>query len=357
MIPTLSVKLTSSQHKAMMELHRYNFHLISKLPISACNEISGLERQLSEVIRAVGGVAYLKSGRKSCMDYATKLDNKNTKRLLESFSTLAKSELRSCSASKYLISDTTLILWCQAVTRSLLVTTGFDAVQTLASSALASWALSLEVGSTLYVRQFVSIDPCLEFRIYVYQNMLTGITQKRALFSPWLHKYASLVFEKIEKFTITQLIPKLADHPTFCADIVIFPEMKKEESGHEFTYKAYNSLYKFIEKPNFEIKLSQLIPFYPRAVIGFFEWGTHQRILKEGPMEVKYKTSPTTPVAGPNLQFERGAPFVAKNWLEVIQENVKWDHKVELQSKLLMGGITTIFVVVIAWLAYFAFSR
>ena len=333
-----------------MELHRYNFFAVSSLPAWACNEISELERVIGKAIMSVGGVGFLKNGRKSCMDHGARVENRNTRRLMEQWISESFEELMSCGSHKSLVCDTTLILWCQLVARSLAVPTGFDAVQTLSSSMMASYALLSESQSHLYVRQFLPIDPCLEFRVFVYQATLTGITQKYALFSPWLHMHNNKVFQEIQSFVLSRIIPSMTDHPSFCADIIVFPELKDPQKIQTYAFRNYNNLYKIKDPPVFEIKLSQLIPFYPRAVIGLFDWANDQKNLKKGPFEVRYRSTPTIPVSGNNFQFEKGSPLVAKAWLEYIQQLLKSKQRMKFISRLFVMIVLLPFCVLLLWL-------
>jgi hypothetical protein len=329
MIPTICLKLTQDQERALMELHRYNFYAISSLSTTVLNEISGLERVLSDLIGEIGGIAFLKCGRKSCMDYVTKLENKNTKRLLEDFTSQAHRDLVVSRAHKSVVCDTALSLWCQVVSRTLAVTNGFDAVQTLSGSMLASFALSPASGSTLYVRQFVEINPCLEFRVYIYNEKITGITQKRAICSNYLIAHHTSIFSKIICFVEKHIIPNMSDYESFCADVIAFPERKREYSKPTYSYQSEGVVYKSETAERLHLKLSQLIPFYPRAVVGLFDWGKDRNILMNGPLDIRFNRDRTNTLDG-TIRFHHGAPLIAKFWLDIIQQKVRsqlwWDN-------------------------------
>lgn len=322
MIPTEAVWLTKEQEKAMMDLHRLNFYATSSLPPQVTNELSDLESQLDKAISRVGGVAFLKCGKKSCMDYVARVENRNSKRILESFVAQGLDDLAHFQAQSSKLSDSAVFLWCQSMVRSVAVTTGYDALEMVSRSMLASYSLNPALGSCLYVRQFVKLDPCLQFRVFSYNHKITGITQKYAIYSPWLAKHADKVSAALQTFVESRVLPHMDDQKGFCIDLAITLNQASPSKTSQFGYKPYEAHFKETGS-SFEILLVQLLPFYPRAMVGLFEWSKDRNTLTDGPYDFRIRQVPTTVVKSGDTRFEQGTPLIARFWLDTMQQSVK----------------------------------
>lgn len=346
------VKLTRAQELALIEFHRFNFFAISSIGPAISNELSSLERTLNEAIARIGGVAFVKCGRKSCMDFAMRIENGKSKKEVESFVFQAESDLVRFGALTNQLCDVTLNIWCQSMAQSLSVATGFDALQNISHSMLASCALNPAQGSTLFVRQYVEMDPCLQFRAFVYNNTLTAITQKYAIYSPWLSEHATSVTKKLSDFVEKRLIPSMNDRPSFGVDLAVFPDRIDAQRDPIFQYRSYEKAYKFEEDPHLEIRLLQLHPLYPRAVIGLFEWSADHKILTSGPFEARYRLTPTKPSSLKSLKFERGTPLIARAWLEHMENALKsriLNKRLHIVGKAVTLALLLLTIVFIAW--------
>lgn len=334
MVPTEPLWLTRAQEKAMMELHRLNFSAISSLPPAVTNELSVLERQLDEAIARVGGVAFIKCGKKSCMDYAMRIENRKSKRILESLVTQGLDDLVRFQAQSSKLSDSVVFNWCQGMVRSMAVPSGFDAIDTVSRSMLASYSLNPALGSVLFVRQFVNLDPCLQFRVFIYNDKVNAITQKYAIYSPWLNKYAEKVSNALQNFVESRILPEMEDHPSFCVDLSIVFNHENGSKSNDLEYMPYGLHFKESDTP-FGILLMQFIPFFPRAVNGLFEWSRDRNILTDGPFELRIRRAPTTVITSGDVRFEQGTPLIARYWLDTMQQELKSSI---LHRRLRTGG-------------------
>lgn len=322
MVKTEAVLLTREQEKAMMELHRLNYSAISSVPPAITNELSILERQLDEAISRVGGLAFIKSGKKSCMDYAMRVENRKSKRIMESLVTQGHDDLVRFQAQNSKLSDASVFNWCQCMVRSLAVPSGFDAIDTVSRSLLASYSLNPVLGSILFVRQFVKLDPCLQFRVFIYNDKITAIMQKYAIYSPWLNKHAEKVSSVLKHFVKSHLLPEMDDHPSFCVDLSIVFKHPSGSKSEDLGYMPYGLHFKEDDIP-FDILLMQLIPFFPRAINGLFDWSRDRNILTEGPFELRIRRTPTTAISSGDVRFEQGTPLIARYWLDTMQSDLK----------------------------------
>lgn len=325
----------------MMELHRYNLHATSRLPPEITNELSRLEQVLDEAISRVGGVAFIKCGRKSCMDYAMRVENKNSKKILAAFVAEAQLELVRFEANKFKLCDISIFLWCQAMARSLIATSGHDVMETMSHSLLASYSLNPALGSVLYIRQFVRMDPALQFRIFIVNKSVTAITQKHAIFSPWLNKRADEICSKLQTFAESRLIPNMEEFGAFCADIMLTMDGDGGMRTGEYGFLSYEKHFKN-SQTNFDITLIQLQPFFPRAISGLFEWSKDRASLLEPPCEFRFRRTPTKPISSGNIHFEQGSPLIAKFWLEHMHSTLKTSiliQRLRLIGKFLLAGL------------------
>ena len=279
------------------------------------------------------------------MDYAVKLENRNTRRLLESFVGHADQDLSLHLTRKSLVSDVTASIWCQAVRRSLAVTTGFDAVQALSGSLLASFAMNQQIGSYLFIQRFLEFDPCLEFRVFVSKRRVTGISQVNAIYSTWLSAHATELQDRILSLLNLDIIPHFSEQESYCVDLVAFPARNKSLPARpSYGYHSYPREHQSSSSPssnsNLDILVLRIHPFLPRAVNGLFEWGKDKDALAEGPTQFRYKREPTFSSA---LHYEPGSPLIARYWLEVMNDEalgqLNWKRRSRAARIALLGTL------------------
>lgn len=346
------MKLTSEQEYALMELHRYNCLAISALSPAVVNVISALEREVSAMISRVGGVGFVKCGKKSCMDYAVKLENRNTKRILETFVAQADKDLGPHLSHNCLVSDTFSSIWCQTLCRSLAVTTGFDAVQTLSSSLLASFSMNPQTGSHLFVHRFLEFDPCLEFRCFIVNRKVTGITQVNAIYSKWLNANANFVSHRIVSFIDTNIIPKIEEHDSYCVDLIATAKSKLHPTQKPTTaYRSFEREYD-LTNPSIDLMLLRIHPFIPRTVTGLFEWGKDKDRLSNGPVDFRFKLEPSW---SSHLHYGPGAPLIARYWVDIMNSEATSRRKSRQRKRWALISIVAVLGLVILLCLFFFF--
>lgn len=339
------MKLSTEQEQALMELHRYNCLAISSLSPAVVNVVSALEREVTEMIARVGGVGFVKCGKKSCMDFAAKLENRYTKRILETFVAQADADLGLHLARNSLVSDAISSIWCQTMCRSLAVATGFDALQTLSSSLLASFSMNSQTGSSLFIHRFLEFDPCLEFRCYVVNQKVTGITQINAIYSSWLSSNATAVSDCIVSFLDTNIIPHIPEHDSYCVDLIATTESKSAPNRPTYAYRSFEHEHD-LSSPNVSLLLLRIHPFIPRTVTGLFEWGKDKDRLTNGPIDFRFKREPSY---SSNVHYEPGAPLIARYWVDLMNSEARARLKRRQLSKIGFFVLTILFLI----LAYF----
>ena len=346
------MKLTSEQEYALMELHRYNCLAISALSPAVVNVISALEREVSAMISRVGGVGFVKCGKKSCMDYAVKLENRNTKRIVEKFVAQADKDLGPHLSRQCLVSDILSSTWCQTLCRSLAVTTGFDAIQTLSSSLLASFSMNPQTGSYLFVHRFLEFDPCLEFRCFVVNRKVTGITQVNAIYSKWLNANATAVSDRIVSFIDTNIIPKIEEHDSYCVDLIATAKSKLHPTREPTNaYRSFEREYD-LTNPSIDLMLLRIHPFIPRTVTGLFEWGKDKDILTNGPVEFRCKRQPSW---SSHLHYDAGAPLIARYWVDIMNSEAASRRKARQRKRWACLSLLAILLLLASFIVYFFF--
>jgi hypothetical protein len=323
MIPTVSLKLAKEEILALTELYRYNHFAVSSLRPETSNQLASLEARLKPFIDQVGGVAFIKSGRRSCIDCVIKVENRNTRRVWEEFTIEAADDLVVGGAQENIICDATLDAWLQNAYRNLAVTNSFDTMQLMSQSMFACDSLNHPSGPNLYIRQWIEIDPCLQFRVFISKLKITAITQRYALHSQWLSNHAKDVENGLLYFVQDRLLPRVAPLESFCVDLIVRPERKEAFKSTSYHYISYKKAYKPCKEPNYQILLVQFVPFYARSANGFFEWSLDKNILCDGPYEFRYKSSPTSQHLGLQVRYLVGQPLVPKFWLEFAHEAAK----------------------------------